>query len=285
MKLITRTFGGSYLQSTQLPQLAFKLNPFTTLNEKFAVQADQIPAVGQMPGLGMFCIGNGGHSFAVGANGIAKPSPIQHQADHAALYNHLPFVLREPSNDLTLAQMAKYRLRVPVTVNGTAMIAYYAKKLDFTGIFPQMEFVTKNEDGSSNVTPFVPSSANLNPTPPDLSPSGVNVATGSYVVVSVKVPLTMTAEDVAEFLNVANLMYGDPELAIISEIALCSGIDKTVQGGGNGQPTFQYKESIATQVNSIFNSFYAMAYADDGIDVLLDIGATEPLLKLTNQSA
>lgn len=285
MKLITRTAYGGYLQTTQLTGRPFALVPSTTLNEKLGIQSGIIPAAGTMPFLNYFVIGNGGHKFTVGANGIGKPEPVQHRATDAALYSQIPFVLREPANDLTQAQMAAYRLRVPLVINGVNYIAYYGKVFDYTGVAAAMQLTTVNPDGSTTVTPFVPDSTNLNPTPPDLSSTGVNVVTGQYVTSSSKLPLNLTANDQQELLNVANIMFGDPELAIISEIGLCSGVDKTVAGGGSGQPTFNYTEAIAVQIVSFFNSFYAMEYADDGIQVLLDVGATEPLLKLAGVNA
>lgn len=285
MKVITRLVNGAYLQATQYPGLQFKLVPNTTLNERFGILADQVPPGTDIPSLRYFTIGNGGHKFDVGANGIGKPSPIQHKPTDCALFNHIPFALREPANDFTVAQMSRYRLRVPVVINGVNYIAYYARVIDYTGIAPQMEYVTTQADGSQVVTPYVPTSKNLNPSPSDLSPTGVNVVTGDYVQVSVKAPLSFTEDDAAELVNVANIMYGDPDLAIVSEIALCSGIDKLVQGGGNGQPTFNYTESIAMQCCSIFNAFYSMQYADEGIDVMLDIGSVEPMLGVTNVSA
>lgn len=289
MKLITRTAYGGFLQTTQLTGRPFALVPNTTLNEKFGVLAGQIPAAGTIPFLDYFVIGNGGHKWSSTTTStgqqIGKPEPVQHKATDAALYNQIPFVLREPANDLTQAQMLAYRLRVPLVVNGVNYIAYYAKAFDYTGVAAQMQLTTVNPDGSTTVTPFVPDSSNLNPTPPDLSSTGVNVVTGQYVTSSAKLPLNLTANDQQELLNVANILYQDPELAIISEIGLCSGVDKQVAGGGSGQPTFNYTEALVCQIVSFFNSFYAMEYADDGIQVLLDVGATEPLLKIAGVNA
>lgn len=282
MKVITRTGFGSYVQTDGLTGIPFALVPSTTMNEKFGVQSGVAPSAGVLPTMRYFMVGNGGHRLTVGANNIAKPEPIQHSATDAALYEHLPFVLREVGSDLTPSQIAGYRIRVPVTINGVNYIAYYAKVLDYTNVATQMQLVTINSDGTQTVVPFVPDSSNLNPTPPPLSNTGVNVTTGQYLTVSAKVPLTLSANDVTELLNVANIIYGDPELAIVSEIALCTGVDKLVSSGGSGSPTINYTEAIALQVATFFNSFYAMEYANDGVSVLLDVGATEPLLKLAS---
>lgn len=281
MDNIVRTVYGSYLQSCQLLGLPFALATNSTLNEKFGVQAGVLPNSGVLPTCRYFAIGNGGHKLSV-TNGLYIPEPIQHMTTDAALYNHLPFVLREPSNDLTQAQQANYALRVQEVHNGVNYIAYYLKRIDFTNVAASMQYKTVNSDGSITTTPFVPTTANLNPTPPNLSPTGVNVVTGDYVMASAPVPITLTADDVTEILNVANIIYGDPNAAIVSEIALCSGVDKVISVGGSGQPSFNFNEAIAVQVDSFINTFYALNFSQDGVDNIVDCGAVEPLYKLTS---
>lgn len=279
MDNIVRTVYGSYLQSCQLLGLPFALATNSTLNEKFEVQAGVLPNSGVLPTCGYFAIGNGGHKLSV-TNGLYIPEPIQHLTTDAALYNHLPFVLREPANDLTTAQQALYGLRVSEVHNGINYIAYYLKRINFTGVAVSMQYKTVNADGTVTTSPFQPDTGNLNPQPPSLSPTGVNVVTGDYVMASAPVPITLTADDVTEILNVANIIYGDPNAAIVSEIALVSGVDKTIAVGGSGQPTFNFKEVIAAQVDTFINTFYALNFSQDGVQNVVDCGAVEPLYKL-----
>jgi hypothetical protein len=281
MDNIVRTVYGSYLQSCQLLGLPFALATNSTLNEKFQVQPGVLPNSGVLPTCRYFAIGNGGHKLNI-TNGLYIPEPIQHLTTDAALYNHLPFVLREPTNDLTSAQQAAYGLRVAETHNGVNYIAYYLKRIDFTGVAVSMQYKTINADGSVTTTPFQPDTSNLNPNPQALSPTGVNVATGDYVMASAPVPITLTADDVTEILNVANIIYGDPNAAIVSEIALVSGVDKVIAVGGSGQPTFNFKEVIAAQVDTFINTFYALNFSQDGVENVVDCGAVEPLYKLTS---
>lgn len=285
MKTVVRSIFGSALQAMQFTGTPFVQTASSTLNEKFAIQASAQIAAGVIPNMGYVVIGDGGHAISVGASGKAKTTPVQHRATDAGLYNHLPFVLRELANDLTQAQMANYRLRLIKTYNGVNYAAYYGKKLDYTGLSVQMQIQTVNSDGTVTTVPFVPDDSNLSPTPPVLSSTGVNVTDGVYAVASIKIPFNLTADDAAELVNVANIIYGDPDLAIISEIGLVSGVDKTVTGGGSGQPSFNYTEVIGAQIASIFNTFYPMNYADDGVSLLLDVGSTEPLLKLAQAGA
>lgn len=277
---ITRTIYGSYLQDCAYTGIPFVMKEKSTLNEKFDIQSGISPVNGAVPKARYFAIGNGGHKFTVGNGGLSKPEPLQHRARDAALFNHLPFVLREPSNDLTQAERQRYALRKQITApNGLTYIAYYLKRIDFTGITAEMQYKTVR-DGVETTTPFTPLESDLNPTPPDLDPSGVNLPTGDYLTTSARLPLSLTQQDCQELLNVANILYGDEEFAIISEVAYVSAIDQIVQAGGSGQPSFQFNEVIAAQVCSFINTFFPVKFSNNGVNILLDVGATEPLFKL-----
>ena len=91
----------------------------------------------------------------------------------------------------------------------------------------------------------------------------------------------MNTSDVAEFSNACKVIYGSEDYAIISEIALCAGVDKIVQGSSLSSGTFNYKEAIGVQVVSFINAFFSMQFNNDGLRTILDVGATEPLYNLT----
>lgn len=279
MENITRTLYGSYLQSCTLLGLPFDVKPNTTLNQKFSVQASTLPSADQLPKVRYFGIGLGGHRFAVGANGVHKPQTVQHEATDAALYSHLPFVLRALDNDLTTAQAAKYAMRRLETHDGIQYAAYYLKRIDLTGVTPDMQVVSV-VDGTSTVTPFVPSAANLNPTPPDLDSSGVNVVTGEYAAAQAVVDISLDEDDVAELINVAKVLYNDEEMAMVSEVALVSGVDKVVTSPAAAGATINFNEVIAAQVVTHINTFFTFKSSSTGANLILDVGATEPLFRL-----
>lgn len=279
MENITRTVFGSYLQTCMLMGLPFSVMPNTTLNEKFGIQAGVLPDITVIPNMRYYAIGNKGHQLSVGANGLTKSDPVQHRATDAACYNHLPFVLRTMDNDLAPADRANYGLRRQEVHGGLQYIAYYLKRIDLSTSVPGMERVSV-ADGVSTTSAFVADTSNLNPTPPDLSSSGVNVVTGDYVAASSKLPLVLSADDTAELLDVARILYDDENYAIISEIALVSGVDKVVPSPALGGTTINFNEVIAAQVVTHINTLFAVKYNNDGNQLLLDVGATEPLLKL-----
>ena len=107
MKTITRTIMGSALQSALLLGIRPQILPFTTLNEKFGVLADAKLNEGEVPHLGYFAIGNGGHRNRVGGDGTPYSTPHHRVSSHAALYRHLPFVLRPVDNDLSVSERAQ----------------------------------------------------------------------------------------------------------------------------------------------------------------------------------
>lgn len=277
MNLIMRTALNSYLQTTLLLNTPFVLAPNTTLNELYGIQASVQPI--RTPTLGYFAIGNGGHRVTVGVNGIPLTNPIQHSAEDSALYNGLPFVLRPISNDIDTVSQANYALRRIETHAGNQYIAYYLKRLPLSTVIPVMQ-ITSVTNGVKTTTSFVPTSANLNPTPPALSNTGVNLVSGDYVAASAEVDISLTANDVSELLNVATIIYGDPNYAIISEIALCSGVDKVVQSATYNNALIPFNEAIAVQCLSFVNCMFALAFNNSGVDLLLNCGATEPLMSL-----
>jgi hypothetical protein len=279
MENITRTIFGSKLQTCLLMGLPFVMEVNTTLNERFGIQNGIAPGEGIIPTMRYYCIGNGGHTFTVGAGGRTKPEPIQHRGTDAGLYSPIPFVLREIENDLDVVERTRYALRRLETHQSRQYVAYYLKRLELTSVAAGMELINV-VDGVSSVTAFVPDSSNLNPTPPLLSSTGVNTVTGEYVSATAKIGLIFSAADIAELLNVGQVIYDDPEMAIISEVGLCSGVNKNVQSPSSGGTTINFNEAIAVQVVSHINTFKPAAYINNGSEILLDVGATEPLFFL-----
>lgn len=282
MELITRTANNNYLQTTQAMGLPYRMIENTTLNEKFDIQQGVAPPANQVPTIRYFSIGNGGHTLSVGGNGIPRPDRHQHRATDLALFKHLPFVLREPQYDLTPTERTKYALRREEVYNETRYIAYYLRRLDLASVLPEQNYVTVQSDGTTVVTPFVPDSSNLNPVPQALSPDGVNVVDGSYIACSARVTISMSPDDIKELSNVANIIYGDPEYGVVSEIGLVSGVDRRIQATNPGQGSFQFDEVIAAQLCHVISTFYSVVYSNAGFSLTLDVGATEPLYVLNN---
>ena len=50
---------------------------------------------------------------------------------------------------------------------------------------------------------------------------------------------------------------------------------------GYNNANFNFREGIAVQVASFVNVMYDLRFANDGLDINIDVGANEPLFRLT----
>ena len=278
METVTNTIYGSYIQTCQLLRKDPEIKPYTTLNEKLNIFKDEVLTPGEIPTVQYVAVGNGGHTATTGPNGVTIPAPVLHTPRHAALYNQLPFVLRTPENDLTSVERANYRLRSIIDVNGTTYVAYYLKVLNLTNVVPAMEHKLV-ADGQIFTDPFTPTAQDLDPVPPNIDPNSTNTSTGEYLSATAKIPFTLDVNDIRELQDACRILYGTDEAAIISEVALCSGVDRPVEGDFNGT-TATYTEAIAVQVSSFINTFYATKFINDSVNVVFDVGSVEPLAVL-----
>lgn len=283
MENTQRTIYAAYLETCKELNLPISIPEFTTLNQALNIQYPYTYPSNINPYLQYAVVGNGGNTFTSGPNGQQQPVPIQHLATDANLYNLLPLSLRLPNNDLTAAQIAQYRLRTTLTVNGVEYIAYYGLLLNPSNLAVSMNNIT-NQNGVSTTSLFVPTAANLSPTPQNLTSLSVNTITGDYVNVNSLMPINFTASQVSEFINACNILYGSPTAAIISEIGLCSGYDISVSGMSNGA-NINYQEAVAVQINAFVNTYYAMYYSQNGLNLTFNVGATEPLMLLEPASS
>lgn len=279
MDNITRTGVSSLLQTCMFLRRPYVVLPNTTLNEKFNIQSRILPPANVYPAMAYVAIGNGGHKLGLGADSLVAPDVTQHTARDASTFKPLPWVMRETSNDLTQPERAKYGLRREEEHGGRRYYVYYLKRLDLTKVDPLLEYIVV-DGNTKTVTEFVPDSSDLNPTPAELSPTGVNTVSGDYLSASAKVPVTLTAEDMVELRNVAQVLYNDDKYAIISEVALCTGVDKTVDSPAPGNTTIPFNEALVVQVAAFISAFIPAKYSVSGFNMLLDLGATEPLFKL-----
>lgn len=272
---VVRTAYGSELQSVQFSKLPFDMKPYTTLNEALGIQAGVPPAAGVIPSVQYYAIGNGGHSFQT-ANGIPYVQPQPHDPTDAGLYSQLPFVLAPVAQDITLAQQANYALRKQVTYGGADYFAYYLRRLDLSETAVALQTASIN-NGVTTTAAFVPSAANLHPTPPTLSNSGSNDLTSTFIQATAQIPFSLSQWECQQLLNVASVMFGNQNLAIISEMALCSGVDKTVSTTGGGT----FNEAIAVQIVAHIPAFHAIPFTSTGLTGTLDLGTNEPSKSLS----
>lgn len=279
---ITRTVYGSYIQTCHYIGVTPDYFDFTTLNQYLNINKMVVPTAVEIPVMGYFCWGNRGHDSVTGADGIARNKHKQHKATDSNLFGLLPFVLRPIENDLTQGDRLKYALRREETHNGIRYYAYYLRRIDKAAVKPVMEY-NVIDNGNVSTSSFIPNNANHNPVPPVINNVGTNVTTGDYVSVSARLTIPLAPDTCAEMLNVAKVLFNDESYAIVSEVALCTAIDRTVQANVFGGGTFNMKEAIVVQISSFINTMIPLVFANNGATIELDVGATEPLYALEEE--
>ncbi len=272
---VTPTLYGTGLQTAMKLGIPYNVLPNTTLNEKFGIQSGVMPSAGVYPRMTYIAIGNLGHYTVTAADGSDESEPARHQAEDAAAFNHIPFVLREVGDDLTPAMRARYGLRRNETHNGRNYFAYYLRRFDLGGV--QVQYLNVEIiNGVPVTTPFVPSANNLNPERPSIPNTGTVLGGDSCTIASAIVNFKLDAQDIEEIVNAHRIRTGSTRSPVISEIAICSGVDREVSASSGGQGTFMFNEVIAAQVNVHICTAHAIGYTADGLDFTIDIGGNEP---------
>jgi len=279
-RIITRTINGSRILAGLQQGKPYTHVVNTTLNEALGIFPGIMPTEGDTPHVRYYAIGINGHVNRTGTDGGHYTQPRQHSPDDFGLYQQIPFLLRSPSEDLTPAQRLEYGLRKIITINGENFIAYYLKRIPISAD-PVKMFHNTVVDGVTTSVPFVPTNANLHPVPTD--PAAVNVIStnGTYLTTSAMVDLLFDAVDVEELKNVARIMFGDEVRALISEIALVAGCDRSLSVTDPGQPAFTMNEVVMAQIVTHITGLWPVAFTSEGFKYGLDLGGNEPLVGIS----
>lgn len=279
MEHVTRAACFSKLQSAMVRGAAYTWLPYTTLNEKFNVLSGQYPPAGTYPVLSYIALGRGGLGMSIGADNKPYPEIFQHKSTDTALFEHMPFVLRLPENDLPAERRARYAMRAPLAIGGVTYWAYWLKRVDFSQAETDMFIKHVLPDGSVDTQNWVPDNSNLNPTPVDLSDSGTNLLAGYSVVASTIIALQLDAFDINEIRNASQIIKGSGGKAIASEVALCTGAARQINAPSQ-TGTFPFLEAVGVQVASFLQALYALDFLNTGLTDQLELGISEPLFKL-----
>ena len=280
MQKIVPTQLSNFLQVCNFLGKPFVKYDNTTLNQKFDIQASAVIQPSMRPSLLAYTIGIGGHSYTMGPNNIPLSDIIDHSSGDAGLYSHLPFVLRQINDDLTSGQRAKYCFRKQITVDSVNYIAYYGKRLDTSTVTPRMTKRTIVDD-QVQVEEYVYTESNLSPTPPEIPNTGAVTTSNEYLATTAIIPMPFTEEDVSELYNVAEILFGDRRMAIISEFGFVTGVNADVSIN-TPSGTVNFSEVIGGQLAAIISGHYEMIFNSKGFDFNLEVGAVQPLLA-TNQ--
>lgn len=193
----------------------------TTLNEKFNINPTAAIPVG-FPKVKYYAIGVGGSDIISGVSGYTYS---QHNPSDAALFSHVPFIVRTPGNDLDKTEQAKYRFRIPKLINGNEYICYYLKAISNIEYREPFYLIENNGDSNSLSIYSTNTDALLNPMPVDRSIDIDKVTTSNYLTKLAKLEFSLNTDELAELDNVFTVF----ELSTknLTEIGVCMGWDVT----------------------------------------------------------
>ena len=241
---INKTILGTIRELYAVTGLTPTYDTKSTLNTKYGIAQVVLPT--SLPKIAYFGIGIGGR-FNTDTGELTQPYPVL--GTNMDLYTPIPFRCVPVGQDLTPLERNNYRMRVRRTIRGVDYFLYYLKPFTFKESIIQL---TVTDPVTKLQTPYVLNYSNLSPTPPTINRAGILTSADiTEVNVSITSSLPLTGAEVVESIGV--LYNGDLTHAVISEIGLYSGQDKSVGGlDGSGLP-ITYTEAILAQLNVGYN--------------------------------
>ena len=189
----------------------------------------------------------------------------------------IPFHVRLQTNDLSQNERNQYGLRKEMEINGLKYWVYFLKRLDVTTSRPAMTINVK-VNGQVQSRPFVPDSSNLNPTPPLLQSDEVTTSSGEYLAIKSVIEVVLSAAEIEAIIEGCRILYDNEAYAVISELALVSGVDRQTTGQAAGNNVIQYTEVIAAQVVGILNTYHSLPASNSQVKETMTLGTSDPML-------
>lgn len=268
-----KTVWFAMLQLAKSIQRDHSVLPYSTLNEKLNIQSGVSLATGEEPDMQYLAIGRGG----VVNVGTSDRNLLQHKVTDGCLFEQIPFVMREVTNDLDPAERAKYRLRRLETHGGTQYFVYYLLKIDLASATPVVSKLDTT-GGNEVEVPFVPIPSQLTPAPVALDANGLPITTSNLsILVSAPLEVILSTADITNIMDACEIIYGSPNKAIISEVSLCSGFDKSINSNLGGT-SITHDEVIACQPCSFVNEDINLIYTSGSYTISYDIFTSLRLL-------
>lgn len=283
MEKSVRTAIGAKLQTAMKLNRPYTYDDNSVMNTLLGIFPDEFPPSNQLPYVQYAAIGIGGlNAQFIGTPRRLELFPSPHETTHTGLYEQVPYVIRPISNDLSTAERQRYRLRKLIDVGGVTCAAYYLRVLDLSTTESRLEYRVI-QDGTITSTPWSPSVNDQHPVPLTVNPGQVLVTGDDYVASTAKTTFQFTSQDINELINVGNMLFNSENAIIVSELALCSGLDVLKMGNFNGA-NLQYTEAIGVQISDFVSTLLPASFNRVGASINLDIGSVEPLLALASAS-
>lgn len=281
--LITPSLSLIKIQASVVTGAPIEYEENSTINEHLEILANIKPDPTVIPTIKGMVFGIRGFISEIADDGVFEPTPIAHDPVDGAPYRIMPAVLRELDNDLTAEERKRYWLRKIVLIGGIRYIAYYGIRLP-AQTEPAKNLVNRRVDGVDDIDTFVYKDYHLNPPQPKVADNSLNSESrvntvnpdGNYVYSFVERSINITAFDAAEFMNVANIMLGNPNKANVSEIILYTGVDEDVNVDAGDGNQIQFKEMIGAQPAIYVSTSHNLSVSNEGVNNSVKLGQSKP---------
>jgi hypothetical protein len=259
---------GISLQLSQINGSPYEILPNTTLNEKFNIKSNVKLTKDVYPTIKYFALGVGGSEVATG---IDAYNFSKHKSTDAALFEHIPFVMRTVDEDLLPIEKAKYRFRKTEIINGVEYICYYLKVIDTKSMSQGFYIVSVNE-GSASLSVFDTNTDEfLNPIPRDPSKGMTDLNNTKYISAVANLKFSLYKNELEEINEILKIRYGESHTKGLTEIGICSGVDMDIETG--------YKEATCAQViyhTEVDINTASILQAEGELVRMLEYGGSEP---------
>lgn len=271
----TRTIIGSSIAAAVSHSIPQEFLANTTQNQHHDIQNGVYPPAGDYTELRYFALGVGNHYVNYNAP-FPTLANYGHETNHNGLYTQIPVVLREKGNDLTPEQRINYRFRKTLIKDGVEYWAYFMKVLPPAPSGVELNHITI-ENGVRTVEPYIPTAASLTPPPPTVPNEGVIPVTSNSLTATYRIDIVFNEFDLAEIRNVFAVLYGDPDNAMFSEVALVYGADKVISTVGDNAVPINFTEAIGAQIAYFIDVIADLKNYKVELKLTSEIGSAEPL--------
>lgn len=266
-----RSIYGVKIQLHQQANIPYKLNPNTTLNDKFNLHPkryrDELPG---FPTLKYYCIGIGGNAVIYNTSGY---SYNQHRPTDASLFHQIPFIIREVNNDLSLRERKRYRFRIYEEIDGRPYYSYYLKTIPIINISDSILEVQNTNNTEILKTFNTNVSSVIDPIPIDKARriEDYEIKDMRAVVAKADLGFELLEEELQEIKKVIEIKKLDRD--IITEIGVCTGLEEIEYQ--------DYVEPTAVQIAYFYTlDINLTMYLEEkrSVNRTLEIGGMEPML-------
>jgi len=265
----SRTIYGVMLQNAVMLGQPYVPLVNTTLNEKFDILSIY-DITDKYPTVNLLTIGVGGSEYGLPQMNIKRSV---HSPKDGALFNHIPFFVREGNYTLTKTENQRYRLVKQVIHNDVVYTVAYGLVLNnfiYENKVYQLNSITNNYNYTEYKTQY--DSNILNPVNNgyvDL----VNSDTGKYLICTSSIIIDFTSKIIEEIMHAMDVFNNGSY--VINEMGLAASVEVELENG--------LLENVSTQMTHFIDVNYDVSnYKDNGININLDIGGSEPFVLTTS---